>query len=108
MWWTRRGSTRGLKSLPPAAFLRLASRRPVRSLFVSRSTKETPTPTYGWYGHFFGGPEGDRTLDLCVANAALSQLSYEPLYTNIQVIIAKIHLKVKWEGKKIDLQPGKC
>ena len=26
-----------------------------------------------------GGPEGDRTLDLCVANAALSQLSYGPL-----------------------------
>ena len=25
-----------------------------------------------------GGPEGDRTLGLCVANAALSQLSYEP------------------------------
>ena len=26
-----------------------------------------------------GGPEGDRTLDLRVANAALSQLSYEPV-----------------------------
>lgn len=26
-----------------------------------------------------GGPEGDRTLDLCVANAALSQLSYKPV-----------------------------
>ena len=25
-----------------------------------------------------GGPEGVRTLGLCVANAALSQLSYEP------------------------------
>ena len=25
-----------------------------------------------------GGLEGDRTLDLCDANAALSQLSYEP------------------------------
>ena len=28
---------------------------------------------------FFGGPEEDRTLDLRVANAALSQLSYEPM-----------------------------
>ena len=28
----------------------------------------------------YGGPEGDRTLGLCVANAALSQLSYEPSY----------------------------
>ena len=25
------------------------------------------------------GPEGIRTLGLCVANAALSQLSYEPV-----------------------------
>jgi hypothetical protein len=27
----------------------------------------------------FGGREGDRTLDLGVANAALSQLSYSPV-----------------------------
>ena len=27
-----------------------------------------------------GGPEGVRTLGLCVANAALSQLSYGPKY----------------------------
>ena len=27
----------------------------------------------------FGGPGGDRTHDLSVANAALSQLSYEPI-----------------------------
>ena len=26
-----------------------------------------------------GGPGGIRTLDLCDANAALSQLSYEPI-----------------------------
>ena len=31
--------------------------------------------------HAAGGPEGDRTLDLCVANAALSQLSYKPIKT---------------------------
>ena len=31
----------------------------------------------------FGGLEGDRTLDLCDANAALSQLSYEPILTDI-------------------------
>ena len=29
-------------------------------------------------GHFFYGPDGIRTHDLCVANAALSQLSYKP------------------------------
>lgn len=31
---------------------------------------------------YYGGPEGIRTLGLRVANAALSQLSYEPI-TNI-------------------------
>lgn len=30
-----------------------------------------------------GGPEGDRTLDLRVANAALSQLSHGPLAAGI-------------------------
>ena len=30
----------------------------------------------------FGGHEGSRTLDLCNANAALSQLSYVPEYSN--------------------------
>ena len=30
---------------------------------------------------FIGGPDGIRTHGLCVANAALSQLSYEPLIT---------------------------
>lgn len=29
-------------------------------------------------GLVFGGDEGDRTPDLCIANAALSQLSYPP------------------------------
>ena len=28
---------------------------------------------------YIGGLEGNRTLDLCVANAALSQLSYKPM-----------------------------
>ena len=31
-----------------------------------------------------GGPEGDRTLDLRVANAALSQLSHEPVWLGWQ------------------------
>lgn len=29
--------------------------------------------------YFYGGPEGDRTLGLCDANAVLSQLSYGPV-----------------------------
>src|SRR5690554_3646442 len=34
-------------------------------------------PQSQWLG-FFGGAEGNRTPDLCIANAALSQLSYSP------------------------------
>ena len=30
-------------------------------------------------GYLIGGAEGDRTPDLCIANAALSQLSYSPM-----------------------------
>lgn len=33
-------------------------------------------------GLVFGGDEGDRTPDLCIANAALSQLSYTPTELN--------------------------
>ena len=38
------------------------------------------------------GPGGDRTLDLRVANAALSQLSYEP---TSQYIITHLFKKIK-------------
>ena len=38
------------------------------------------------YPLFLGGPGGDRTLDLRVANAALSQLSYEPLFFAVIII----------------------
>lgn len=40
----------------------------------------------------FGGPGGARTHDLRVANAALSQLSYEP---KCFIIIARLLLKSK-------------
>ena len=33
-----------------------------------------------------GGAEGDRTLDLSIANAALSQLSYGPVHRKIYLI----------------------
>ena len=46
--------------------------------------KTNPTQCFTKKNEFgfalFGGPEGIRTLDLCVANAALSQLSYKPGY----------------------------
>ena len=43
---------------------------PMRAKEKSRSQKKSA----------FGGHEGSRTLDLCNANAALSQLSYAPLW----------------------------
>lgn len=40
----------------------------------------------------FGGHEGSRTLDLCNANAALSQLSYAPLFnTNNNITFLQKH-----------------
>ena len=39
----------------------------------------------------FGGDEGDRTPDLCIANAALSQLSYTPKQTFV-------HKNISCEG----------
>ena len=33
-----------------------------------------------YFGNLIGGAEGSRTLDLCIANAALSQLSYGPIH----------------------------
>ena len=42
----------------------------------------------------YGGPEGDRTLDLCVANAALSQLSYKPVFiTELSISYAFVVVK---------------
>src|SRR3989344_8351387 len=35
-----------------------------------------------------GGAEGDRTLDLCIANAALSQLSYRPKWATFYTILS--------------------
>ena len=37
----------------------------------------------------FGGPGGIRTHDLCVANAALSQLSYKPEYRTVSLYIIR-------------------
>ena len=46
-----------------------------------------------------GGPEEDRTLDLRVANAALSQLSYEPMCeTRVIISFARAHSQDLDEG----------
>ncbi len=56
-------------------------RTPALRLFPSGMGKMKSPPGKTPGGHRSGGPEGIRTLDLCVANAALSQLSYRPLDT---------------------------
>ena len=38
----------------------------------------------------YGGLEGDRTLDLCDANAALSQLSHEPMYSKQKLLYPSV------------------
>ena len=43
----------------------------------------------------FGGPGGIRTLDLCVANAALSQLSYGPIFCSTANIITQSFKKIQ-------------
>ena len=47
------------------------------SLFFSKKLQKSREISN--FTAFCGGLEGDRTLDLCDANAALSQLSYEPI-----------------------------
>ena len=45
-----------------------------------------------------GGPEGTRTLDLSVANAALSQLSYRPFYAPKPKYSTKLPLRLQGSG----------
>ena len=44
---------------------------------------------------FIGGAEGDRTLDLCVANASLSQLSYGPSILFSSILAGDEHGKFR-------------
>ncbi len=77
----RRATSRGLPCLLSCchgttpenadADRRRSSRRPVFKLGSCRWTVNAGNGRNG-------GAEGDRTLDLCIANAALSQLSYRP------------------------------
>ncbi len=50
--------------------------------------------------HCAGGPEGSRTLGLCDANAALSQLSYRPIaYLKLNYINISLKCQEKKEHK---------
>lgn len=42
-----------------------------------------------------GGDNGDRTHDLCIANAALSQLSYGPIFCSTANIITQSFKKIQ-------------
>ena len=47
--------------------------------FGQKESTATLIPIVSKLRCFFGGPEGDRTLDLTDANRTLSQLSYRPI-----------------------------
>lgn len=61
--------------------------------------KTNPTQCFTKKNEFgfalFGGPGGIRTLDLCVANAALSQLSYGPIFCSTANIITQSFKKIQ-------------
>ena len=50
-----------------------------------------------------GGAEGDRTLDLSIANAALSQLSYGPVHHKIYLIFISGSKRSKINFNKVQL-----
>ena len=50
-----------------------------------------------------GGAEGDRTLDLSIANAALSQLSYGPVHRKIYLIFISGSKRSKINFNKVQL-----
>ena len=52
-----------------------------RRIFVKKESAATLISVVSKLRRLSGGPKGARTLDLCVANAALSQLSYWPAAT---------------------------
>ena len=55
-----------------------------RRLEKSKEHKKKRQFSFGELPFLFGGDGEDRTLDLCVANAALSQLSYAPIKEEIK------------------------
>ena len=63
-------------------------------LFFSQShtfTAMPPLNTKVFAQLQFGGPEGDRTLDLCVANAALIPAELQALIDYLIVCDAQVH-----------------
>lgn len=68
------------KETEPSTFRRFSGNKKARKPAIQRiSVQKRKMRNRSDYAFRCGGPEGDRTLDLRVANAALSQLSYEPV-----------------------------
>ena len=55
-----------------------SSRASIGSALPGAVTRKSPV-VVKLQGFSYGGSEGARTPDLCIANAALSQLSYKPI-----------------------------
>lgn len=51
----------------------------ILGLFTLLNLRDRGEVARGERMRFVGGPKEDRTPDLCIANAALSQLSYRPV-----------------------------
>ena len=88
-WWTRRDSLFCGKATAVEKTIQVFSKRRLSSPFQKKNIGRKSAR------YFFGGPGGTRTLDLCVANAPLSQLSYEPVFINISQIAQKWKRKMK-------------
>lgn len=65
---------------------RFACRAPV--LFMKKIPQQ-PKNCSGLFELECGGEEEDRTPDLCIANAALSQLSYPPNFGSFPTFVAR-------------------
>ena len=82
----------GFKSLQLPVNCVLHLRKNTKDLGSSKPRKSLMQPAFEPTASFLakkgGGPEGIRTLGLRVANAALYQLSYEPIWDFLQTISA--------------------
>ena len=68
------------KETEPSTFRRISGNKKARKPVIQRiSVLKRKMRNLSDYASKDGGPEGDRTLDLRIANAALSQLSYRPI-----------------------------
>ena len=68
----------------PSAIIEIRTARETPPLLALRGQKKARSMSGLWCS---GGDEGDRTLDLRIANATLSQLSYVPIALILNVFL---------------------